>query len=129
MTPPDCRFCRANNLLADIPVAETEQFFLLGSMDPQLPVALMIIPKRHSTTPFDLEPEEWADFGNALAIAKTYFSDHNPAGFTLGWNVGAVGGQTVAHTHLHVIPRFEGEAMAGKGIRQAFKRAVNAEKS
>jgi len=32
-----------------------------------------------------------------------------PDGYNIGINVGTVAGQTVAHLHLHLIPRFSGD--------------------
>lgn len=119
---PGFRFCRANGLLSDSPILETQHFYLLASRDPALQHAAMIVPHRHSETPFEMTPEEWADFGLALEAAREHFASHRPDGFTLGWNVGAVGGQNVFHTHLHIIPRFAGEPLEGKGIRYAFKQ-------
>lgn len=116
-----CRFCLENQLLIDTPILETEHFYMLGSIDPMLPVASMLIPKRHSDDPFGLSEIEWADFGNALAAAKAHFADRKPDGYTLGWNVGAVAAQHVFHTHLHIIPRFKGEPNEGIGIRRVFR--------
>ena len=120
-TEPGCRFCRENKLLADTPLLETEHFFMLGSIDPNLPVAGMVVPKRHTANPFGLSSIEWADFGNALNAAKAHFDTLAPDGFTLGWNVGAVGGQHVFHTHLHIIPRFKGEPNEGVGVRRVMR--------
>ena len=39
-----------------------------------------------------------------------------PDGYNLGLNVGPVGAQEIPHVHLHVIPRFRGEPLAGRGI-------------
>lgn len=125
MTEPGCRFCRANGLLSDAALLETRHFYLLGSQDPILHRAAMIVPHRHSENPFEMTPEEWADFGPALAAAREHFAALQPDGYTMGWNVGAVGGQNVFHTHLHIIPRFVGEPLEGKGIRYAFKQQGN----
>lgn len=118
---PNCRFCLANKLLVDEPIFETETFYMLGSIDPMVPIAGMVIPRRHSETPFDMSPADWAGFGDALALAKAHFAGHAPDGFTLGWNVGAVGGQHVFHTHMHIIPRFRGEPNEGVGIRRVLR--------
>ena len=32
-----------------------------------------------------------------------------PDGYNVGINVGEAAGQTVAHAHLHVIPRYQGD--------------------
>lgn len=118
---PGCRFCLANNLLLDTPLIAAEKFYFLGSVDPMVPVAGMIIPRRHSETPFDFTADEWPAFGDMLTQAKAFFADRRPDGFTLGWNVGAVGGQHVFHAHLHIIPRFHGEPNEGVGIRRVLR--------
>ena len=118
---PDCRFCLDNRLLVDELILETEHFYMLGSIDPMVPVAGMVIPKRHSADPFDFTGEQWRDFGNALNAAKAHFDDKAPDGFTLGWNIGGVAGQHVFHAHLHIIPRFEGEPNEGVGIRRVLR--------
>ena len=121
MSVPGCRFCRANTLLADQPVHETAHFYVLMSIDPALPGAAMIVPHRHSETPFEMTAEEWADLPAAIAACRTTLSTWQPDGFTMGWNIGSAAGQTVAHSHLHVIARFADHPLAGQGIRHALK--------
>jgi diadenosine tetraphosphate (Ap4A) HIT family hydrolase len=43
-----------------------------------------------------------------------------PDGYTLGWN-----DQGGLHSHLHVIPRFDDEPMAGHGLRSGIKDPAN----
>ncbi len=123
MIPDGCRFCLDNSLLSDVPVFETTHFYGLMSNDPRLPGASMVIPRRHSTSPFDMTADEWADLPVALDHARDALAPLAPDGFTIGWNVGPVAGQTVPHTHMHVIARFRGEPMEGKGIRHPLKSA------
>jgi len=118
----DCRFCLANDLLVDEPLFANASFYFLASIDPGVPIAGMIVPFRHAETPFDLNADEWRDLGDMLARARTHFAVHRPDGYTIGWNVGAAGGQHVPHAHLHVIPRFAGEPHAGAGIRRAIRQ-------
>ncbi|RKD61405.1 MULTISPECIES: HIT domain-containing protein [unclassified Rhizobium] len=116
-----CRFCQGNDLLTDAPLGGNRAFYMLGSIDPEMPHAVMIILRRHAEDPFDIWPEEWAELGEMLLKAKAHLASCNPDGFTLGWNVGAVAGQHVFHVHLHVVARFAGERNAGKGIRAVIR--------
>jgi histidine triad (HIT) family protein len=116
-----CRFCLDNHLLVDTPLLEQTHFYMLGSIDPMVPLAGMIVPRRHSETPFEFTAAEWVAFGEMLVLAKAHFARHRPDGFTLGWNVGAVAGQHVFHTHLHIIPRFTGAPNEGAGVRRIMR--------
>ena len=119
---PGCRFCLANGLLLDSPLFTNGSFYFLPSIDPGVPLAGMIVPFRHAETPFDFDADEWRDLGDILGRARAHFAEHQPDGFTIGWNVGEAAGQHVPHAHLHVIPRFASEPHAGAGIRRALRQ-------
>ena len=97
-----------------------------NQFDKTLIGSYVIIPKSHVATPFDLSEQEWLDTKKMIDIVKQYIDEkYKPDGYNLGWNVGRVAGQEVAHAHLHVIPRFNDEPLAGKGIRYWIKQEEN----
>jgi histidine triad (HIT) family protein len=118
---PGCRFCLENRLLSDQPLFGNDAFYFLCSIDADVPHAGMIIPRRHSETPFELSAAEWTAFADMLQRARAYFDHLKPDGFTLGWNVGAAAGQHVFHTHLHILARFKGDPAEGAGIRRILR--------
>ena len=82
----------------------------------------MIVPVRHAATVFDLTEDEVVATFRMLAQVKVWLDEqHSPDGYNVGWNSGAVAGQQVFHAHLHVIPRFAQEPLAGQGIRAHLK--------
>ena len=86
----------------------------------------VIIPKSNMATPFALSEQEWIDTKKMIDTVKQYIDEkYKPGGYNLGWNVGRVAGQEVAHAHLHIIPRFSDEPLAGKGIRYWIKQEEN----
>ncbi|WP_430788078.1 HIT family protein [Virgibacillus flavescens] len=86
----------------------------------------LIIPKNHVQTVFDLSESEWNDTRDLLLEAKKVLDvTYKPDGYSVGWNTGKVGGQSIPHAHLHVIPRFKDEPYAGKGIRNWIKQPEN----
>jgi histidine triad (HIT) family protein len=86
----------------------------------------VIVPVAHRVTVFDLTAEELAATFALLAEVKHWLdATVQPDGYNVGWNCGAVGGQEVFHAHLHVIPRFRQEPLAGKGIRSLLKSDAN----
>ena len=56
---------------------------------------------------------------------RTVDKKYHPDAYNVGWNCGEVGGQHIMHAHLHVIPRFNDEPYAGKGIRHWLKGTEN----
>jgi histidine triad (HIT) family protein len=86
----------------------------------------VIIPRKHRETVFDLSEEEIAATFRLLARVKAWMDERfRPDGYNVGWNCGRVGGQELFHAHMHVIPRFRQEPLAGKGIRALLKSDVN----
>ena len=96
----------------------------------QLEGSGVIVPIKHRETVFDLSAEEWEATYHLLQQVKQYLDEaHGPKGYNLGWNCGEVGGQHISHAHLHIIPRYEDEPLAGKGIRYLFKSEANKRKN
>lgn len=92
--------------------------------------SFVIIPKSQVGTPFDLNEKEWTDTKSLMKEIKEYLDKkYKPDGYNVGWNVGKVAGQEVAHAHLHIIPRYADEPYNGKGIRYWFKQPENIRES
>lgn len=86
----------------------------------------VIIPKSEVGSPFELSEKEWADSKTLMIELKEYLDKkYKPDGYNIGWNVGSAAGQEVKHAHMHIIPRFNDEPFAGKGIRYWFKQPEN----
>lgn len=86
----------------------------------------VIIPKSEVGSPFELSDKEWEDSKKLMLELKAYLDKkYQPDGYNIGWNVGKVAGQEVAHAHMHVIPRYADEPLAGKGLRYWFKQPEN----
>lgn len=86
----------------------------------------LIVPREHRPTVFDLTEEEWHATFSLLKEVKKWLDDiDRPDGYTIGWNSGETGGQHIFHAHLHVIPRFQDEPYAGRGIRSWLKDIDN----
>ena len=72
---------------------------------------VLIVPKRHSASFFEATPEEMVSIGDLLTKVKEKLDEQfHPDGYNIGANVGSVAGQTVFHWHVHVIPRYQGDA-------------------
>ena len=86
----------------------------------------VIIPKSQVGSPFELSSKEWEDSKALMLELKKYIDEkYKPDGYNIGWNVGKAAGQEVAHAHMHIIPRYNDEPFAGKGLRYWFKQPEN----
>jgi diadenosine tetraphosphate (Ap4A) HIT family hydrolase len=120
-----CPLCPPALDLAQVVLKNTHCLFLRNA-GPVLVGSGLIIPRQHRETVFDLTEEEWRATFDLLQRAKLWVDrQYAPDGYNVGWNCGPVGGQEVFHAHLHLIPRFKDEPLAGKGIRHWLKQDSN----
>lgn len=121
-----CPFCAPDTLDNTDIVLENEFCRFLQATQEVLVGSGIIIPKAHRETVFDLTEAEWAATFDLLKRAKALLdAAYAPDGYNVGWNNGSVAGQEIFHVHLHVIPRYTDEPLAGKGIRHWIKQPEN----
>jgi len=83
---------------------------------PVSPGHTVIIPKRHVATLFEASEVEQAALLRSLATARQLIdAAHRPDGYNIGFNHGPAGGQSVAHLHIHLIPRYLGDKPDPRG--------------
>lgn len=112
-TPDPCPFCRPEN---ERIVQRSEHGMVLIDPFPCSPGHLLVVPRRHVAGFFELEPLEQADlFSLVLAARRIASAEREPDGFNIGLNEGEAAGQTIAHCHWHVIPRYEGDVEDPRG--------------
>lgn len=110
---PACPFCDPPT---DRIFAEDERSFCLWDGYPVSPGHALIIPRRHVVNWFEASPAEQIGLVSRLSVAKAIIDErHRPDGYNIGINSGAAAGQTVFHLHIHLIPRFAGDASDPRG--------------
>ena len=74
-------------------------------INPQAPIHILIIPKKHIPTINDLSPEDAELVGKMVLLAKKLAADQGIAerGYRLVFNCNREGGQMVFHIHLHLL--------------------------
>lgn len=106
-----CPFCSPVDPLLDHPLA-----FALADRYPAAPGHTLIVTRRHVADFFDTTPEEQQALLALLREAKRLLdARYAPQGYNIGINVGALAGQTVAHVHVHLIPRYAGDVADPRG--------------
>ena len=100
----DCIFCEivAGRIATEL-VASNQHAVAFRDIRPQAPVHLLIVPRQHTTNVSELvNPEVLLGlFDLVREVAET----HTAGSFRLQFNTGAESGQTVFHTHAHVLAK------------------------
>ena len=110
-----CLFCRRHRRKkdkTDLILYRGGGNFVIMNFYPYTSGLLMIVPNRHTALLSDLTPEESAEMMELAARAVEGMKKAlRPEGFNLGMNLGRAAGAGVAgHLHLHVVPRWAGDA-------------------
>lgn len=105
-SPEDCIFCRiARGELGTELVAKSEHNVAFRDLEPQAPVHVLIVPRRHFSALRAVGPEDAAVTADALALATKVAEEHDllDGGYRVITNDGPDAGQTVFHLHFHVL--------------------------
>lgn len=102
----DCLFCKIGS--GQIPskvVMQDDEVLAFDDINPQAPVHVLIIPKRHVVTLNDAGAGDQALLGRLLDTATRVARKKGIAetGYRVVANTGRDGGQSVFHLHLHVL--------------------------
>jgi len=109
-----CPFC--GFIHSGQPLAQNTTFLAKYDGYPVSPGHTLLMPRRHIETFFALNDNELKDFFDLLVeVRQMIESKFSPDGFNVGVNVGAAAGQTIAHLHIHVIPRYLGDVENPRG--------------
>ena len=103
---PDCIFCRI--AAGEIPAAkvhDSEHLIAFRDVNPQAPVHILIIPKRHVESVLALQEADSPLVGEIHLLAARLARDEGIAdsGFRLVTNTNAAAGQSVPHLHFHLL--------------------------
>lgn len=108
---PDCIFCRI--IRGESPariVHEDEQAVALEDINPQAPVHLLVVPRKHIGGLSDAQGEDAALLGHLQLVAAQLARQRGiESGYRTVLNSGRGAGQSVFHLHLHVL--------GGRGMR------------
>jgi len=106
VTATDCLFCRI--VTGELPSTKVhEDDLVLGIRDiaPRSPTHILLMPKRHIASALDLTDDDAPLVGRLFAVAADLARSEGIAGAgdRLVSNVGAWGGQSVDHLHIHLM--------------------------
>ncbi len=103
---PDCLFCKI--IAGEVPstrVYEDDEVLAFEDVNPQAPVHVLVVPKKHIPTLNDMSPDDNLLLGQMFQAAARIARERetHETGYRTVFNVNAGAGQTVFHIHLHVL--------------------------
>jgi histidine triad (HIT) family protein len=102
----DCLFCKivAGTVPSSI-VYQDEHLIAFKDINPQAPMHVLIVPRRHIATLNDLSAGDDPLVGEMIRRAAALAAEqgHAQRGYRTVFNCNAEAGQTVFHIHLHVL--------------------------
>jgi len=102
----DCIFCQiASHEIASDVVFEDENIIAFEDIDPQAPVHILIVTKKHIATLMEAKENEAELLQQLMLAARTIAEITNVEnrGFRVVLNCNPDGGQTVYHLHAHLL--------------------------
>lgn len=101
----DCVFCKI--ISGQIPAKilyENSDLLAFNDINPQAPVHILIVPKKHIPDIDAIEKTDKELFGEVLAVAKELAKKNNlKSGYRVVVNCGSDAGQSVEHLHFHLL--------------------------
>lgn len=106
-----CVFCKIiNNEIPAYKIYEDEQFLALLDISQSTYGHTLVIPKQHVTNLAELDLDTVGPLFTLTAnLAKKITKAVGTTDFNIINNNGPLAGQTVFHTHIHIIPRYEND--------------------
>lgn len=101
---PDCIFCRI--VAGEIPseqVHADDRVVAFRDLQPQAPVHVLVVPREHTADVRELADSDPTLLPHLVSVASRVASELADGDFRLVFNTGAGAGQTVMHTHAHVL--------------------------
>ena len=101
-----CLFCRiVSGEISAKKVYEDGDVVAFNDINPQAPVHVLVVPRRHIPSLDDVTDSEASIIGTVLARAAQIARDLHLSsdGYRVVVNMGEAAGQTVFHIHFHIL--------------------------
>ena len=102
----DCIFCKiANKEIPSTIVYEDDEIIAFNDVNPEAPVHILVIPKKHISSLNAATAEDEQLLGRILLTVQKIAAEQGiaEAGYRVVNNCGELGGQTVHHIHFHLL--------------------------
>ena len=102
----NCLFCKI--IKGEIPaekIYEDEDVLAFSDINPEAPIHILVVPKKHITSLAHIEKEDEKLIGKIFGVINKISEERNfkNDGYRVVNNCGENGGQSVKHIHFHVL--------------------------
>ena len=102
----DCLFCKiADGKIPTKIEFQDEIAIAFQDINPQAPVHIIIIPRKHIPTILDIKSDDFGIMGYLYGVTSKVAENKglNDDGFRLVANCGRSAGQEIQHIHIHIL--------------------------
>lgn len=101
----NCIFCKiANGEIPSTKLYEDDNMVIIKDLNPQAPVHLLLIPKKHYANIVEMSDEDAQTLAKCVKKLSTLVDELGlENGFRLVSNKGTDGCQSVNHLHIHIL--------------------------
>ena len=118
----DCIFCKI--IKGEIPSAKVyEDEFVISFLDiaPNNKGHCLVVPKKHSNDFLEMDEKSIDSVFCAAKKIANAIKNSLKCDFNIVMNNGKSAGQVVFHSHVHVVPRFEGDGFEYQKSKKEYK--------
>lgn len=137
MNKDNCIFCKVvSGELPSSKVYENEEILVFLDINPVNLGHALVIPKKHFENIYETPEDTLAHMiTTAKIVSKAIKKARNASGVNVIMNNDASAGQVIFHSHMHIIPRFEGDGFGvwqgkdkyGEGEKDAMAKQISEE--
>lgn len=115
MVKSRCKFCKiVKGKLPAAIVWQDDEYACFMDKYPINPGHVLVVPKKHYAFLTDMPVSSAGKlFEHATRITNGICKTLKPDGINIGQSNGRVASQSIFHVHIHIVPRFKGDAKKG----------------
>jgi histidine triad (HIT) family protein len=100
----NCLFCKIiNKEIPSTVVFEDDEVLAFKDVNPQAPVHVLVVPKKHISTTDELNEDNYQISGKLILTSSKIAKGLNLEGYRLVINCNEIAGQSVFHIHCHLL--------------------------
>lgn len=105
-----CSIAQRDSRVESLEIVRIGGFIISANLYPYNPGHLMVFPIRHMLDIRDLKDHEVLELFHCQRLCLSALEElYQPHGFNVGYNLGEESGGSIAHFHLHIVPRYRNE--------------------